>query len=151
MQINLQHSRVATGNLMKLTQQVHTDIVFIQEPYLYQYKTAGSTGTHRIYTSNEEKHRTNIIANVRIDAVLINQLSDWNTVVIEMRYKNIGILTASMHFDLNEEIDKKRQGSKKSNDAPKAAVSLSPWTAIPDQLHGTTAIQITEAKHWKYI
>jgi hypothetical protein len=36
MQINLQHSKAATDNLMKLIQQEHTDIVFVQEPYLYQ-------------------------------------------------------------------------------------------------------------------
>jgi len=33
MQINLEHSRVATGNLMKLIKQGHTDIVIVQEPY----------------------------------------------------------------------------------------------------------------------
>ena len=107
MQINLQHSRMATDNLMKLIQQDHTDIVFVQEPYLYQNKTAGITRTHRTYTAHEEKNRTAIIiANKNIDAVLIKQLSDRDTVVIEMRYKSIGILAASIYCDINEDIDK---------------------------------------------
>jgi endonuclease/exonuclease/phosphatase (EEP) superfamily protein YafD len=42
-QINLQHSRVATDNLMNIIQQDHTDIVFIQELYLFQNKTTGIT------------------------------------------------------------------------------------------------------------
>ena len=74
MQINLQHSRVATDNLMNLIQQDHIDIVFVQEPYLFQNKTAGITRTHRIYISDENKSRAAIIiANDSIDAVLIKQ------------------------------------------------------------------------------
>jgi hypothetical protein len=41
MQINLQHSRTATDNIMKLTEQGNSDIIFIQEPYLYQNRMAG--------------------------------------------------------------------------------------------------------------
>jgi hypothetical protein len=33
-QINLQHSRTATDNLMKLVEKEKTDIIFIQVPYL---------------------------------------------------------------------------------------------------------------------
>jgi hypothetical protein len=32
MQINLQHSRMATDNLKKLTEQDNSDIIFMQEP-----------------------------------------------------------------------------------------------------------------------
>jgi Holliday junction resolvasome RuvABC ATP-dependent DNA helicase subunit len=49
MHINLQHSRVATDNLMNLIQQDHTDIIFVQEPYTLQNKAAGITRTHRTY------------------------------------------------------------------------------------------------------
>ena len=54
MQINLQHSRAAKDNLMNLIKQDHTDIVFVQEPYLLQNKTAGNTRTHRTYISTED-------------------------------------------------------------------------------------------------
>ena len=60
MQINLQHSRVATDNLMTLIKQDHTDIVFVQEPYLLQNKTAGIR-THRAYISTEHRSRAAII------------------------------------------------------------------------------------------
>jgi len=55
MQINLQHSRVVTDNLMNIIQQDHTDIVFIQELYLFQNKTTGITRTYRTYISDEDK------------------------------------------------------------------------------------------------
>jgi len=76
MQINLQHSRTATDNLMNLIRQEQTDI-FVQEPYLLHNKTAGIIRTHRTYKFNEEKRRADItIANDNIDTVLIQQLSD---------------------------------------------------------------------------
>jgi endonuclease/exonuclease/phosphatase (EEP) superfamily protein YafD len=85
LQINLQHSKVATDNLMKLTQQEHTDIVFVQEPYLFQNNTVRITRTQRIYAPNEENYCTTIIiANNNIDAVFIKQLSDIDTGVIEI-------------------------------------------------------------------
>ena len=70
----MQHSRVATDNLMNLIQQDHIDIVFVQELYLIQNKTAGITRTYRTYITDEDKSRAAIIiANDSIDAVLIKQ------------------------------------------------------------------------------
>jgi hypothetical protein len=108
LQINLQDSRAATDNLMHIIHQDHADIIFIQEPYLYQNKTAGIIRTYRTYTSNEDKSRAAIIlTNDNIDAVLIKQLCDRDNVILELRYKNTRILAASMYLDLNEEIDNK--------------------------------------------
>ena len=88
MQMNLQHSRTATDNLMKLTQQDLTDILLVQEPYLIQNKLVGITRSYRTYTSNGDKSRAAIIiANDNIDALLIKQLCDRDTMVIEVRYK----------------------------------------------------------------
>ena len=84
MQINLQHSRTATDNLMKLIQQDLTDIAFVQEPYIIQNKIAGITI---------------IIANEDIDAIIIKQLCDRDTIVAEVRYKSMRFLAASMYFD----------------------------------------------------
>jgi len=36
MQINRQHLRIATDNLMNLIEQKHTDILFVQEPYYFK-------------------------------------------------------------------------------------------------------------------
>ena len=108
MQVNLQHARVATDNLMNLIQQEPTDIVFVQEPYIIQNKTAGITRSHRIYITSEAKSRVAIIiANDNIDAVLIKQLCDRDTIVIEVIYKSLRILAVSMYMDITEEINSK--------------------------------------------
>jgi hypothetical protein len=39
-QINLQHSKYATNNLMKVTDTEETEIIFAQEPYVYQNRPA---------------------------------------------------------------------------------------------------------------
>jgi hypothetical protein len=41
MQINLQHSKVATANLMQITEEESIDILCIQEPYTTQNKVVG--------------------------------------------------------------------------------------------------------------
>ena len=41
MQINLQHSRVATANLMQVTEEESIDILSIQEPYILQNNATG--------------------------------------------------------------------------------------------------------------
>jgi hypothetical protein len=38
LQINLQHSRFATFNLMKVIEREEPDIILVQEPYEYQNK-----------------------------------------------------------------------------------------------------------------
>jgi hypothetical protein len=74
MQINLQHSRIAKDNLMKLREQEQSDILFIQEPCLYKHRMSGIPNSHRIYTSLEDNNRASIvITNKKIDAVLITQ------------------------------------------------------------------------------
>jgi len=108
MQINLQHSRVATDNLMNIIQQDHTDIVFIQEPYLFQNKTTGITRTYRTYISDKDKSLAAIIiANNNIDAVLMKQLCDRDNAILELRYKSTRILATSMYLDISEKIDNK--------------------------------------------
>jgi len=77
MQINLQHSRTATNNIMKLIEQDNSDIIFIQEPYLYQNRMARLTKSQRNYISQEDKSwAATLITNNKIDAILITQLSN---------------------------------------------------------------------------
>jgi hypothetical protein len=61
MQVNLQHSRIGTDNLMKLTEQDNSDIIFIKEPYLYKNRMAGLTKSYRNYISLEDKSRAAIL------------------------------------------------------------------------------------------
>jgi hypothetical protein len=76
MQVNLQHSRIATDNLMKLTEQDNSDIIFIQESYLYKTRMAGLTKSYRNYISLEDKSRAAILITNNTDAVLITQLTN---------------------------------------------------------------------------
>lgn len=107
LQINLQHSRIATDNLMKLIEQEKSDIIFIQGPYLYEHRMTGITSAYSNYTSLEDNNRAAIvITNQNIDAVLISQLSDPDTVPLELDYNNTRFFTASMYFDITTDIDK---------------------------------------------
>ena len=106
MQINLQHSMIATDNLMKLLEKEKTDVIFIQEPYLNK-KKSGLTNSYSSYTSLEDNNRAAIvITNKDIDAVLITQLSDPDTVLIELKYNNTRFFIVSTYFDITTEIDK---------------------------------------------
>jgi len=93
---------------MELVQKEHTDIVLVQEPYTIQNKLAGITRTHRTYITNEERSRAAIIiANAEIDALIIKQLCDRDTIVAEVKYKSMRFLAASMYFDITENMDSK--------------------------------------------
>ena len=107
MQINLQHSRLATDNLMNLIQQDYIDTVFVQEPHLIQNKTAGITRIHRTCISDDVKSWAAIITADSIDAVLIKQLCNRENVVLELRYKNTRTLAANMYLDISEETDER--------------------------------------------
>ena len=85
LQINLQHSRSATYNLMKITETEEPDLLLIQEPYEYQNKPVGIEKKNRIFTAGTGKHRAAIIViNSKMDAILIAKLSDEDTVVLEI-------------------------------------------------------------------
>ena len=60
-QINLQHSRLATDNLLKITEEEGTDILCIQEPYIIRNKIAGLSKTYKIFASEEGRNRTPIV------------------------------------------------------------------------------------------
>jgi SAM-dependent MidA family methyltransferase len=74
--INLQHSRIATDNLMVIIED-STDILCIQEPYTIQTKMGGISKKYKIFTSGEERIRAAIlVTNNRVDTIPIKQLSD---------------------------------------------------------------------------
>jgi len=75
LQINLQHSRSLTYNLMKIMEIEEPDLVFVQEPYEYQNRPVGIEKKCRIFTVGKGKHRAVIvIPNNNIDAMLITQI-----------------------------------------------------------------------------
>ena len=106
MQINLQHSRTATDNLMKLVEKEKTDIIFIQEPYLNKHKMTGITRSFRSYLSPADNSRAAIvITNKEIDAVLITQISNSDIVLLEIAYKKTKAFIASAYFDITTNIE----------------------------------------------
>ena len=89
-QINLQHTKAATNNLLKITDTDETDIIFIQEPYEYQNRAASIGKKYRIFTAGTGKHRSAIlIRNSNIDAILITKITEEDTVVLELIYNNL--------------------------------------------------------------
>lgn len=108
LQINLQHSRSATYNLMKITETEEPDLLLIQEPYEYQNKPVGIEKKNRIFTAGTGKHRAAIIViNSKIDAILIAKLSDEDAVVLEIIHGKQKFYAASMYFDYEEQIENK--------------------------------------------
>jgi exonuclease III len=72
MQINLQHSKVATTNLIQITEKEDTDILCIQEPYTIQNKLVRIPKKFRTYTIAETRSRVAIvITNSHIDVLLL--------------------------------------------------------------------------------
>jgi hypothetical protein len=84
-QINLQHSRAATANLLKYIADNNMDITCIQEPYTLQRRVVGVPKQYNTLTAGEDISRAAIIVtNNRIDATLITQLSDADAVTAEI-------------------------------------------------------------------
>jgi len=106
-QINLQHSKSATYNLMKVIDTEEIDLLLIQEPYEYQNRPAGIENRYRTYTAGSGKHRAAIIIrNSNIDAILLTKISDEDTVVLELTYDKLRLYAASMYFDNQDQIGK---------------------------------------------
>jgi len=104
MQLNLQHSRPATDNFNHLMTEDDMDIAFIQEPYVYQNQVTGILRKHRIFTSGQGRKRAAIVvANKLIEAILINQLSEEDTVVVEINKGNTKFIAVSIYLDIGKE------------------------------------------------
>jgi hypothetical protein len=99
-QINLQHSRVATANLMKYTADNKVDIICIQEPYIYQGRAAGIVKQYKIFTAGEARStEAVVITNKKVEGTLITQLSDEDKTTLEITGGDTTIILASMYLD----------------------------------------------------
>lgn len=105
-QINLQHSRVATDNLVRLISENAIDMLFLQEPYTILNKIVGIPNKYKIFASGGGRSRAAIVVtNNQIDTLLIKQLSDADTVVLEVITDNVKIILVSMYLDISRHID----------------------------------------------
>jgi len=101
LQINLQHSRAATNNLMKTIEEDDIDVICIQEPYTINNKVVGIPRKYKILAHGEGRNRAVIvITNKMIDSILIRQFSDEDAVATEVVYNKVKIIIVSMYFDI---------------------------------------------------
>ena len=56
LQINLQHSRAATGNLQNSVHQYNIDFIFAREPYVINSKVAGMSHHYKIISQGKIKY-----------------------------------------------------------------------------------------------
>jgi hypothetical protein len=106
LQINLQHSRAATNNLLKTKEDDDIDVICTQQPYVINNKVVGISRKYKILAYGEGRRRAAIvITNKMIDSILIRQLSAEDAVVMEVMYNKVKIIIASMYFDINRQIE----------------------------------------------
>ena len=104
MQINLHHSETATDNFNQLTMEIAIDIVFIQEPYMYQNQVIGTSRKYTIFAcGNGRKRPAIVVANKQIDALLTSQLSEEDIVVEEIIQGNLKFVAAHIYVDIANE------------------------------------------------
>jgi hypothetical protein len=105
LQVNLQHSRVATTNLTQIIQH-NIDIAFVQEPYIVHNRVAGFPKGLKIHTQGEGRIRAAIlINNYEIDAITITQGSNEDAVLTEIRYKGLRVFGASIYMPIDRDIN----------------------------------------------
>ena len=89
LQVNLQHKRAATNNLVQIMSENQIDFAFVQEPYIIRHNLAGIPKSLRTYVSGNERKRSALLVNNKeIDVILITQLSDEDCIVAEISYTN---------------------------------------------------------------
>ena len=91
---------------MKKIDDEEPDLILIQETYEYQNRITGIAQKYRIFTAGTGKHKAVIIIiNSNISAFLITKLSDEDTALEEIIHEKWKFFTASMYFDLEDEIE----------------------------------------------
>jgi len=106
LQVNLQHKRAATHNLVQLMSSNQIDLAFVQEPYTIRSNLAGIPKSLRTYASSDGRKRSTLFVNNKeIDVVLITQLSNEDCIVAEISYRNKKFYGVSLYFDILEDIE----------------------------------------------
>jgi hypothetical protein len=106
LQVNLQHKRAATNNLVQVMSENQIDLAFLQEPYIIRNNLAGIPKSLRTYISgNERKRAALLVNNKEVDVILITQLSDEDCIVAEIIYRNTKFYGISLYCDITEDID----------------------------------------------
>ena len=106
LQINLQHSRLATDNLVKIMNEEDVDVVSIQKPYNIGSSIGGIPRTYTVISAGAGKNRAAIvIKSKQLNAILITQISDEDATVVELQLGRVTLIIASMYFDIKRSIE----------------------------------------------
>jgi hypothetical protein len=90
---------------MKYAEDNKIDIMCIKEPYIHQGKAEGIDSNYRTYTAGEAQSRTAItIRNKEVDTMLISQLSDEDTITLEI-IRGDTVILVSMYWDRQKPIE----------------------------------------------
>jgi len=90
---------------MKYTADKKVVIILIQEPYINQGRTVGIDTQYKTFTAGEARTRAAAITNRKVDAKLITQLSDEDTITLKMTNGDTTIILGSMYFDRQEPLE----------------------------------------------
>jgi len=87
--------------------QNNIDVAFLQEPYTIQNKVAGFPKSFKIFAHGNGRKRSAVIVNNNsVDAVAIQQVSDEDTTLIEIRYKGLNFYGASIYFAIDRDTER---------------------------------------------
>jgi len=87
LQVNLQHKRAATSNLVQMMNKNQRDLAFVPELYIIRNNLGGIPKSVRTYVcGNGRKRSALLVNNEEIDIVLITQLSVEDCIVVEISY-----------------------------------------------------------------
>jgi len=149
-QINLQHSKTATYNLMELIEKDEIDVVFIQEPYAIHNRVVEITKRYRTFTSTIVRIRTaTVITNKQIDALLIREATNKDTVVVEITLGNLKFYKVNMYLDITEKLDKNIEQINDILQLTNTRGLLITMDSYQDQGHGMTNLPMVEARNKK--
>jgi len=105
-QLNLQHSRAVTNNLMQLMAKENIGIALIQEPYLIRGKPQRITSRYRTFIAGGgNSWAAIVISDTRINALLITQHTDKDAVLLEIDDGQTHFYASSIYLDYRDPIE----------------------------------------------
>ena len=82
-------------------------MAFIQEPYTIHNKVIGITKIYRTFTSSVGRSLTaTVVTTNQIDALLMKEVTNKDTVLVELMLGNLKFYAANMFLDITEQPDK---------------------------------------------
>jgi hypothetical protein len=92
---------------MELIEKEGIDVAVIQEPYTTHNRVAEITKRYRTFTSSTGRYwAATVVTNNQIGALLIQDVTDKDAVMVELILGNLKFYMANMYFDITETLDK---------------------------------------------